>query len=32
MRPFLLTRIILMRREGVIERFAVDVLSVGRKM
>jgi hypothetical protein len=32
MRPLLLARIILMRREGVIERFAVDVLSVGRKM
>jgi hypothetical protein len=32
MRPLLLARIILMRREGAIERFAVDVLSVGRKM
>ena len=28
MRPFLLARIIWMRRKGVIERFAVDVLGV----
>ena len=32
MRPFLLARIIWMRRKGVIERFAVDVLSVRGKM
>jgi len=32
MRPFLLARIIWMRRKGVIERFAVDVLSVWGKM
>jgi len=32
MRPFLLARIIWMRHKGVIEGFAVDVLSVPGKM